>query len=327
MQCLLKAVLEMDSELCVVGTAADPLEARSMIKELNPDVITLDIEMPNMNGLEFLEKLMRLRPMPVVMVSSLTQKGARASIEALSLGAFECLPKPTVGNEDVLNEIRETVKLAAKSSNAIKYNAEVTSPTRQPAARPRRNGSSPDLVLLGASTGGVEALQTVLSEFPQDCPPTVIVQHMPGQFSQTFTDRLDRLSKPKVVTAEHGQMLEKGTVYVAPGSVGHTTVSILSNQMRLKVRSGEPISGHMPSVDALFDSAVRSEGKKISAGLLTGMGKDGADGLLKLKQIGCHTIAQDEQTSIVFGMPAAAIKNGAADSVLPISKIADSLLG
>ena len=329
-QRLLKVVLEADDEIEVVGIASDPLEARTLIKQLNPDVLTLDIEMPKMNGLDFLSKIMNLRPMPVVMISSHTGKGAEMSVEALAQGAFCCLPKPRIDNEAALKEICDMVKLAGRSGASVRRNSgqatkSSAEPVAQEAAPVKRGGDAADLIVIGSSTGGVEALTTLFSTFPEDCPPTVVVQHMPGEFTRTFAKRLDGLCKPKVSEVQNRGALERGNIYIAPGSVGHTTITN-TDTLRARVLPDEPIGGHIPAVDALFDSVSDELCTKVSAAILTGMGKDGAQGLLRLKNLGANTISQDEKTSLVFGMPAAAIKIGAAQQVLPITKIAAALV-
>jgi len=326
MQRLLAAVLESDPEIEVVGTAAEPMAARAAIKELNPDVVTLDVEMPGMNGLQFLEKIMKLRPMPVVMISSYTQRGADVSMEALSIGAFCCLPKPRIDDEAALLEICVMVKQAAGSSASIKRKF---CPTVKKAA-PRnegvvQNGSVRDLIVVGSSTGGVEALTQLFTKFPADCPPTVVTQHMPAEFTKSLAARLNTMCAPTITEAENNRPLERGHIYIAPGGIGHTTISGTVN-LRMQIEQGEQVSGHMPAVNRLFESAAGTKRKSISAALLTGMGADGAQGLLKLKSVGAKTIAQDEDTCLVYGMPAAAVKLGAAKHVLPLTKIANALI-
>ncbi|WP_421855129.1 protein-glutamate methylesterase/protein-glutamine glutaminase [Oricola sp.] len=322
MQALISAVLNTDPEIEVVGTAENPDEARQMIKTLNPDVITLDIEMPGMNGLDFLERLMRLRPMPVVMISSWTRKGADATIAALELGAFSCLPKPRMDDEAALREMCENVKAAAAAKHAISQRNNAAPVAKQSG---KQVSTRLDIVAIGASTGGVEALTEVLSGFPADCPPTVITQHMPEHFTKSFSERLNRLCAPTVVEAEDMMPLQRGHVYLAPGAIGHLTVSDRT-EARCRIRRTEPVSGHMPSVDVMFESVAQVYARRSAAALLTGMGSDGANGMLALKDAGAHTIAQDRATSLVYGMPAAAARLGAANRVLPLSEIAAVLL-
>lgn len=326
MQKLIAAVLETDPEIKVVGTAANPIEARQMIKDLDPDVITLDIEMPGMNGLDFLERLMRLRPMPVVMISSHTRKGADATIAALEIGAFSCLPKPRMDDEPALREMRENVKAAAGAKTMIKGRLKSAAPAHPVSGGITKRVRGINIIALGASTGGVEALTEVLSGFPADCPPTVVTQHMPEHFTRSFAERLDRLCAPTVVEARDGMPIRAGHVYVAPGAVGHLTISG-RNEKACRITPGELRSGHMPSVDVMFESVAQVYGGKVAAALLTGMGSDGAEGLLALRNAGAHTIAQDRSTSLVYGMPAAAERIGAANQVLPLREIASALFG
>lgn len=324
-QVLLRSILETDPEIQVVGIASDPHEARALIKSMPVDVLTLDVEMPGMNGLEFLDKVMRLRPMPVVMISTLTANGTRTSIEALGMGAFSCLPKPRLDDEAAMVNIRETVKQAASSSAAVKRLARISSQPKPEAMVLERRQNEPDLVLIGSSTGGVEALTSLLSRFPADCPPVVIAQHMLPGFTKSLTDHLNRSCQPHVQEATEKGALQRGNIYFAPSGQGHTTIE-RKGTLRSRVRMGSPRNGHMPSVDELFDSAALVKGLSIAAALLTGMGKDGADGLLKLRQGGARTIAQDENSSLIYGMPRAAAELGAADEILPLQSIASALL-
>ena len=329
MQKLIAAVLGSDPEIKVVGTAANPEEARKMIKALDPDVITLDIEMPGMNGLDFLERLMRLRPMPVVMISSWTRKGADATIAALEIGAFSCLPKPRMDDEEALQAMCENVKAAAAAKAIIKQKHGAPAVSHE-APAPRSGGGMKkpglDVIAIGASTGGVEALTEVLTGFPADCPPTLVTQHMPEHFTRSFAERLDRLCKPTVVEAADGMQIRSGHVYIAPGAVGHLTVAGRTERI-CRITPGELRSGHRPSVDVMFESVANAYGRKCAAALLTGMGSDGAEGLLALKNAGAHTVAQDRATSLVYGMPAAAARIGAAKEILPLNEIADALFG
>lgn len=327
MQRLLAAVLETDPEIKVVGTAADPMEARTAIKALNPDVVTLDVEMPGMNGIQFLEKIMALRPMPVVMISSHTQRGTEVSMEALSIGAFCCLPKPRLDDEQALREICVMVKQAAHSADSIKRKARASAKPA-PANSDNvavNNSVATDLIVIGSSTGGVEALTSLFRMFPVDCPPTVVTQHMPAAFTASLAGRLNKICAPSVSEARNNEPLERGHIYIAPGGIGHTTVAG-NVHWRMRIEEGSQISGHMPSVDRLFETAASTKrGRTVHAALLTGMGADGAKGMLKLKEAGAKTIAQDEDTCLVYGMPAAAVRLGAAQHVLPLGKIASAL--
>lgn len=322
MRGLITAALNRDPDIEVVGAAGDPFEARGMIKALNPDVVTLDIEMPNMNGIEFLEKIMRLRPMPVVMVSSLTQAGAEMTLRALELGAVDCVGKPTTatGTAEALAEVAEKVKTAARASVRTKADA--------PATPARRGGAylpSGDVVAIGSSTGGVEALLTILSQFPETCPPTVITQHMPATFTASFAARLDRASGAKVQEAVDGAPLEVGKVYVAPGGATHLEV-VRSAGLRCRLVAGDPVSGHRPSVDVLFRSVAQAVGDKAVGAILTGMGRDGAQGLLQMRQAGARTVGQDEASCVVYGMPRAAQEIGAVEKQVSLSSIGQSIL-
>jgi len=317
MRSLISAVLRRDPEISVVGTAADPLEARAAIKELNPDVITLDVEMPNMNGLEFLEKIMRLRPMPVVMVSTLTQAGTDVTLAALEIGAVDAVAKPAPGvsAQEAFGDLAEKVKIAARSRvRALE--------TREPRAVDGAYRADPNHILaIGASTGGVEALLTILSAFPANCPATVVTQHMPATFTRSFAARLDKMSGATVTEAEDGAPLKAGHVYIAPG--GETHLEVAGGRCRL-VRA-EPVNGHRPSVDVLFNSVARL-GRPMTGVILTGMGKDGAKGLLTMRQAGARTLGQDEQSCVVYGMPRAAFELGAVERQLSLPRLAPAIL-
>ena len=321
MRSLITAALNRDSDIEVVGAAGDPFEARGMIKALNPDVVTLDIEMPNMNGIEFLEKIMRLRPMPVVMVSSLTQAGAEMTLRALELGAVDCVGKPTTatGTAEALNEVADKVKAAARASVRTKADA-------APATARRLNYvPSGDVVAIGSSTGGVEALLAILTQFPETCPPTVITQHMPATFTASFAARLDRASGAKVAEAVDGALLEPGKIYVAPGGVSHLEV-VRSAGLRCRLTQGDPVSGHRPSVDVLFNSVAQAVGDKAVGVILTGMGRDGAQGLLALRKAGARTLGQDEASCVVYGMPRTAFELGAVEKQVSLSSMGQSIL-
>lgn len=317
MRSLISAVLRRDPEINVVGTAADPLEARAKIKELNPDVLTLDVEMPNMNGLEFLEKIMRLRPMPVVMVSTLTQAGTDVTLAALEVGAVDAVAKPAPGvpAAEAFGDLAEKVKIAARSR------------VRPLEAREARVAdgvyhADPSHVLaIGSSTGGVEALLTILSAFPADCPATVVTQHMPASFTRSFAARLNKASAAQVSEAEDGAPLKPGHVYVAPGGETHLAVS----GGRCRLVAADPVNGHRPSVDVLFAS-VAQLGRPMTGVILTGMGKDGAKGLLAMRQAGARTLGQDEASCVVYGMPRAAFDLGAVERQLPLSRMAPAIL-
>ncbi len=321
MRGLMTRALEKDADIEVVGTASDPYDARQAIKKLNPDVLTLDVEMPKMNGLEFLEKLMRLRPMPVVMVSTLTHKGAEAAVKALELGAVDCLGKPENGNaKEVFETLTQLVKNAAKAKVGHAGQGAVR-PT--PPAGFQPNGR---IVAIGSSTGGVEALTEVLSGFPENCPPTVIVQHMPALFTGSFARRLDGICAPKVAEAEDGAPLETGRVYIAPGGARHLSLKG-GKQLACQLRAGDTVSGHRPSVDVLFRSVASIVGRRAVGAILTGMGRDGASGLLKIRQAGGATIGQDEASCVIYGMPKVAFEISAVEKQCSLSRIAPAILG
>ena len=319
MRAVLNVLLSRDPEIEVIGTADCPATARTMIKELNPDVLTLDIEMPGMDGLDFLEKIMRLRPMPVVMVSTLTERGSEASIRALELGAFDCCPKPKFAHarDGDGGELARIVKAAGRSR---------IRPAELASGPPTDFRAQPDsLIAIGASTGGVEALLNVLQSFPENCPPTLVVQHMPKTFTRSFAARLDRSCPPKVVLAEDGLPLTPGQVAIAPGDDTHLVLAS-GRQRRCRLIVAPAESGHRPSVDTLFHS-VASAGFKVAAGaILTGMGADGAKGLKAMRDTGARTFGQNEATCVVYGMPGVAQRIGAVETELPLGKIAAGLL-
>ncbi|MDK1377981.1 MULTISPECIES: protein-glutamate O-methylesterase CheB [unclassified Sinorhizobium] len=326
MRGLITAVLNADPEVTVVGQAADAIEARQAIKQLDPDVVTLDIEMPNMNGLEFLDKIMRLRPMPVIMVSTLTHKGAEASIAALEIGAFDCVGKPHPGDPHPFGDLVDKVKAAARSQRKLIITgnkAAAPAAANANAASDYRAGRK--IIAIGASTGGVEALITVLQKFPANCPPTVITQHMPHTFTRSFAERLNRLCAPTVQEATDGARLEIGKIYLAPGGERHLQVANAAAPCcRLVERA--PVNGHRPSVDVLFDSVAELAGRNAIGVILTGMGRDGASGLLKMRHAGARTFGQNEKTCVVYGMPRVAYELGAVETQLPLGSIGEEIL-
>ncbi|MDE8349732.1 MAG: chemotaxis response regulator protein-glutamate methylesterase [Acidocella sp.] len=318
MRRLISATLRSDPMIEVVGEASDPNEARRAIKLLYPDVITLDIEMPNMNGLDFLEKIMRLRPPPVIMVSTLTQKGADISLRALEFGAFDCVAKPTRQNRDSFESLVEKVKAASRSRRVPLL--------RKLAAPPPAAGFTPNgrVVAIGSSTGGVEALVEILSQFPVNCPPTLISQHMPASFTKSFSERLNRLCAPHVAQATEGALIKPGHIYVAPGDA-HLEVKIYPEPC-CQLNHGDRVNGHRPSVDMMF-SAVARQFKAMAIGvILTGMGRDGAAGLLEMRQAGAETIGQDEASCVVYGMPKAAFESGAVAQQYSLGRISAQIL-
>jgi two-component system, chemotaxis family, protein-glutamate methylesterase/glutaminase len=323
---LLTEVLSADPEIEVVGAAADPYIAREKIKQLDPDVLTLDVEMPRMDGLSFLENLMRLRPMPVVMVSSLTEKGADVTMAALELGAIDFVTKPKLeierGLRDYGAELVEKVKIASKARVACARRHEAP---RSIATIATGYRTTDRLIAIGASTGGTEAIRAVLQQFPPNAPAVLIVQHIPGGFSHAFAQRLDRESALTVYEATDGQPITPGHAYVAPGGF-HLRVERSGARWFCRVGQDDPVNRHRPSADVLFRSVAQAAGKNSAAAILTGMGDDGARGMLELRDAGAYTLAQDESSSVVWGMPGSAVKLGAAVDVLPLEQIAGRLL-
>lgn len=337
---LLTEMLGRDRDIEIVGTAADPYAAREKIKQLNPDVITLDIEMPRMDGLTFLENLMRLRPMPVVMVSSLTQKGADVTLRALELGAIDFVPKPKIDVAGSLasyaDELTAKVKMAASARVNVRTGASRSAPMQVderrtadavlPAVSGRRVLRTTDrIIAIGASTGGTEAIREVLAALPPDAPAIVISQHIPAAFSKPFAERVNRSSAMSVCEAQDGQYILPGHVYIAPGD-RHLLVERDGARYRCKLSDGLHVNRHRPSVDVMFRSVAQNVGLNATGVILTGMGDDGARGLKEMLDAGAGTIAQDEATSVVWGMPGAAVKLGGAEHVLPLHRIPDQIL-
>jgi two-component system chemotaxis response regulator CheB len=321
MRSLIGAVLRRDPEIEVIGTAGDPLEARAKIKELEPDVLTLDIEMPNMNGLEFLEKIMRLRPMPVIMVSTLTQRGADATLEALEIGAFDCIGKPGP-DADVVTAFGELVDKVKAAARARVRPLGQSSGKIAPGGRFVPNGR---MVAIGSSTGGVEALLTILSRYPANCPATVITQHMPAAFTKSFAERLNRACAAEVAEAWDGAPLQTGKVYLAPGGATHLEIAG-QTAPRCTLREGDLVNGHRPSVDRLFLTMAHAVAGKSVGVILTGMGRDGAQGLKAIRDEGGRTLGQDERSCVVYGMPKAAADLGAVERQTSLERMADAIL-
>jgi two-component system chemotaxis response regulator CheB len=333
---IITEILRADPELEVVGCASDAHVAREMIRRLNPDVLTLDVEMPRMDGLTFLRNLMRLRPMPVVMVSSLTERGAEVTLEALAVGAVDFLPKPHIDLgatlRDYAPELVSKVKTAARvdvramSSEARAHAAQALSGGLSKSARPPIPVSTTNVVVaIGASTGGTEAIRELLSGLPADAPGIVITQHIPKAFSAAFARRLSECSALRVQEATDGQQILPGHAFVAPGDC-HLRVERYGARYVCRLDHGVPVNRHRPSVDVLFHSAAQAAADRSIGVLLTGMGRDGALGLLQMRQAGSQTIAQDEASSVVWGMPGEAVAIGAAQLVLPLSAIAVRLM-
>ena len=323
---LLSMLLSSDPEIEVVGAAPDPYVARDMIKSLNPDVITLDVEMPRMDGLSFLRKIMALHPLPVVMVSSLTQANADVTIQALEIGAVDFVAKPTSqldqGMEILARDLQTKIKEAARTRV---YARPETAPEQRPASAPKSIGTTDRIIFVGASTGGVEALLKLLLGFPEDCPPILITQHMPERFTASFAARLNNVCAMKVVEAADQEVVRQGHVYVAPGS-HHLEIARKLNRHVCQLSREPPVSGHRPSVDVLFASAARVVGRNAVGAILTGMGKDGAQGLFEMRQAGATTLGQDEKSSLIYGMPRVAFDRGAVMRQVPLEKMAAAIL-
>ena len=323
MRAILMSRLSNEADISIIGTAANAAEARDLIKRFNPDVVTLDIEMPGMNGLDFLEKIMTLRPTPVIVVSGSTQEGNEVTARALALGAVDCYAKSDRSGGLPLDD-------NGRLANLIRQAAQVRFNNRWPeaariASRTCSGRSETQLIAIGSSTGGGEALQTRLKDFPENCPPPVIGQPVTPRFAPAIARTLDLASPAKVQLAEPDMPLRNGNVYLAPGGDRHLAVGGTS-ALYARLRPGDPVSGHMPSVDVLFHSVAEAVGARAVGVLLTGMGSDGAKGLLAMAESGACTIAQDEATCTVFGMPRAAISLGAASVVAPIDRIAQHVL-
>ena len=335
---LLGEIINRQPDMQCIGTASDPYAAREMIRNLDPDVITLDVEMPRMDGIDFLSKLMRLRPMPVVMVSTLTERGAEVTLKALELGAIDFVAKPKIGVADGLkqlaDEITEKVRIAAKA-RVSKPHAPASAPTAAagsaPAAAPRPAPASvgrlstEKLIFIGASTGGTEATKEVLMNLPPDSPGVVITQHMPPGFTRSYANRLDGLCKIRVKEAVDGERILPGHAYIAPGGL-HLSVERSGANYIARVTDGDPVNRHKPSVEVLFESAARVVGPNALGIMLTGMGADGAKAMRAMRDAGSYNVCQDEATCVVFGMPREAINHGAACEVLPLGKIAGHVI-
>jgi two-component system chemotaxis response regulator CheB len=330
---ILTGILKEQPDIHVVGAAADAYEARDMIRDLKPDVITLDVEMPKMNGLEFLDKLMRAKPTPVVMISSATERGSEVTFRALELGAVDFVTKPRLGEEtpeDYGQVIADKIRAARSARLKAPRRADPNDTTTMPAAQPKKPvprgvKTSERLIAVGASTGGTEAIREFLVAMPQDCPGIVIVQHMPENFTRMFAERLNGLCSITVKEAEHNDPILPGHAYIAPGGK-HLWVKRDEGQLLAKLSTEPPMNLHRPSVDFLFMSVAKFVGADAVGVILTGMGKDGAKGLLEMKGKGARTIAQDEASSVIFGMPREAIELGAVDEVVTLARIRDRAL-
>ena len=334
---ILTEIINRQPDMECIGAAADPLVAREMIRNLNPDVITLDVEMPRMDGLDFLQRLMRLRPMPVVMVSTLTERGAEVTMKALELGAVDFVSKPKIGVADgirlLADDITDKIRIASKAHiRRAPAPAAAPAPGSPPAAPPKPvtiasigRMSTEKIIFIGASTGGTEATKEVLVNLPADCPAVVITQHMPPGFTKSYATRLDGLCKIRVKEAQDGERILPGHGYIAPGGF-HLSVERSGANYIARVQDGDPVNRHKPSVETLFLSAARVVGPNALGVMLTGMGADGARAMKVMKDAGAYNFVQDEATCVVFGMPREAINAGAADEVLPLTKIAGRLI-
>ena len=332
---VLTEILNADPALEVIGTASDPLIARNKIKQLNPDVLTLDVEMPRMDGVTFLSNLMRLRPMPVVMVSSLTENGADITLQALEIGAVDFVSKPKLdiahGLKEYADELCEKVKMAA----GAKLQNYSWGSRPQPAASQRHSAdaildkrtahanfkTTDKIIAIGASTGGTEAIKEVLMQMPADAPGTVITQHIPEAFSAPFARRMHDNCAMTVYEASDGQQILPGHVYIAPGN-RHMMIERSGARYICRLNDGPPVNRHRPAVDVMFRSVAQNVGPNAIGIILTGMGDDGAAGLKEMHDAGARTIAQDERTSVVWGMPGEAVKHGGVDEILPLHAIA-----
>ena len=328
---LMTEIINSQPDMVVVATASDPLVARDLVKQHNPDVMTLDVEMPRMDGLEFLEKLMRLRPMPVLMVSSLTERGSEAALRALELGAIDFVTKPRLGIRDGLlsytDLIAGKIRIAA-SAKLLPVRRAAPAGGAAGAEAPLLHSpllSTEKLIIIGASTGGTEAIREVLQPLPPDSPAILVAQHMPAGFTNSFAQRLNGLCRIVVSEAVHGERVLPGHAYIAPGGF-HLSLTRSGANYVAQVDQAPPVNRHRPSVDVLFDSAARHAGKNAIGVILTGMGRDGAEGLQRMRQAGAHTIAQDEASCVVYGMPREAVALGAVNEVAPLREISQRVL-
>ncbi|KQV91991.1 MULTISPECIES: protein-glutamate methylesterase/protein-glutamine glutaminase [unclassified Roseateles] len=331
---ILTEIINRQSDMECIGAAADPLVAREMIRNLNPDVITLDVEMPRMDGLDFLSRLMRLRPMPVVMVSTLTERGAEVTLKALELGAIDFVAKPKIGVADGIRQLAQDItdKIRIASKAHIRRappppapGAAAPAPVKAVTMASLGRASTEKIIFIGASTGGTEATKDVLINLPADSPAVVITQHMPPGFTKSYAARLDGLCKIRVKEAQDGERILPGHGYIAPGGM-HLSVERSGANYIARVQDGEPINRHKPSVEALFLSAAKVVGPNAIGIMLTGMGADGARAMKVMKDAGAYNYCQDEASCVVFGMPREAIAAGAADEVLPLNQIATKVL-
>lgn len=334
---LLTEIINRQPDMACIGAASDPLVAREMIRELNPDVITLDVEMPRMDGLEFLSRLMRLRPMPVVMVSTLTEQGAEITLRALEMGAVDFVAKPRIGVSSGLNELAgdivDKIRVAAKAHvkrlapapGAAQATPAAAGHAAEPPRAPLPRLSTEKIICIGSSTGGTEAIREVLVPMPADAPAIVITQHMPPGFTTSFANRLNTLCRIRVAEARDGERILPGHAYIAPGG-RHLRIDRSGSNYVAVLEDTEPVNRHRPSVEVLFKSAARVLGPNALGIMLTGMGGDGAAAMREMKDAGSYNYVQDEASCVVFGMPRMAIQHGAAHEVLPLNQIANAVL-
>ena len=325
---VLREIVASQPDMAVVGVAPDPLVAREMIRERNPDVLTLDVEMPKMDGLDFLERLMRLRPMPVVMVSSLTERGSETTLRALELGAVDFVAKPKLAIESGMRDYASLIADKLRSAARAKVQARSRAPSAAgplPALRDPLS-SSEKLIIVGASTGGTEAIRAFLQQMPSDCPGILIVQHMPEGFTRSFAQRLDALCRISVKEADDGDRVLPGHAYLAPGH-SHLLLAKSGANYVTRLDQGPPVNRHRPSVDVLFASAATSAGRNALGVILTGMGKDGAAGMLKMREAGAVNFAQDEASCVVYGMPREAVAVGAVHEIASLDQLPARVLG
>ncbi len=324
---ILKEIINSQSDMICAGTAPDPLVARDMIKSLNPDVLTLDVEMPKMDGLDFLEKLMRLRPMPVVMVSSLTESGSEITFRALELGAIDFVTKPKLDISRGIQEYADVITDKIRAASKAKLNTKISLVQKSKnadgvlPALSNKIITTEKLIIVGASTGGTEAIKDFLVKLPPDCPGILITQHMPEAFTNSFAKRLDGLCNISVKEAVDGERILPGHAYIAPGH-SHLLLKRSGANYITELNQGPPVNRHRPSVDVLFRSAADWAGANAIGVILTGMGKDGAAGMLEMKQKGAYNFAQNEESCVVFGMPKEAIAAGGVDEVVALPDIA-----
>lgn len=328
---ILSEYFSKDPELEVVGTAADPYQARDILVIEKPDVMTLDIEMPRMDGITFLKRFMRVIPTPTIIVSSLTEKNKRLTMDALEAGAVDVVSKPKSGLVDslplMMTDLIRKVKMAATVNvSKIQRNSPESIQTPNSFAMQPLDDSTDRVIAIGSSTGGTEALARILPVFPTACPGIVIVQHMPADYTASLADRLDRLCQMTVKEAQNGDRVKSGQILIAPGGTQHMKVQRYGGKYRIKLVDGDPVSSHRPSVDVLFQSVAKAAGKKVVAALLTGMGKDGANGLLEIKHAGGKTFVQDERTSVVWGMPKVAWQMHAAEAMVSLENIPRTII-